>query len=89
MKHVSIRVYGKVQGVFFRASTKEQADELGIQGSVRNEVDGSVAIEAQGDDETVDRFVEWCQRGPRLATVTRCEVTPGEFQDFKGFSVVR
>lgn len=89
MKHVSIRVHGKVQGVFFRASTKEKADGLGIQGSVRNENDGSVAIEAEGDDESVDEFIEWCQSGPRLATVARCEVTPGEFQDLKGFSVVR
>ncbi len=89
MKHVSIRVYGKVQGVFFRASTKETADELGINGSVRNEHDGSVSIEAEGDDETLDKFIEWCKKGPRLASVHRCDVMEGEFRGFRGFVVVR
>lgn len=89
MKHVSIRIYGKVQGVFFRASTKEKADELGIHGTVRNENDGSVAIEAEGGEETVGKFIEWCQKGPRLAVVNRCEVTEGELRYFKGFSILR
>jgi len=89
MKHVSIRIYGKVQGVFFRVSTKEKADELGIHGTVRNENDGSVAIEAEGGDETVGKFIEWCQKGPRLAVVKRCEVTERELRYFKGFFIVR
>ena len=89
MKHVSIRIYGKVQGVFFRASTKEKADALGIHGSVSNENDGSVAIEAEGGDETIAKFIEWCQKGPRLAIVKRCEVNEGELRYFKGFSILR
>ena len=89
MKHVSIRVYGKVQGVFFRASTKEKAHELSIHGSVRNEDDGSVAIEAEGDDEAIGEFLEWCKKGPKLAVVLRCEVREGEFQHLNGFSVER
>ena len=89
MKHVSIRIYGKVQGVFFRASTKEKADELGIHGSVSNENDGSVAIEAEGNDEILGKFIEWCQKGTRLAIVKRCEVNEGELRYFKGFSILR
>ena len=49
-KHLSIRVTGKVQGVFFRASTREEAQRLGLCGWVRNEADGSVRIEAEGDE---------------------------------------
>jgi acylphosphatase len=89
MKHVSIRIYGRVQGVFFRASTKELAEELAIHGSVRNERDGSVAIEAEGADQAIDNFVEWCKKGPKLATVERCEVRDGEVQNLRGFSVLR
>jgi acylphosphatase len=89
MRHVSIRVYGKVQGVFFRASTKEKANELTINGCVGNEDDGSVAIEAEGDDVAIDKFLEWCKKGPRLAVVTRCEVKEAEIQNFKGFFISR
>ena len=53
MKHLSIRVSGKVQGVFFRASTKDRADELHIKGTVGNNADGSVSIEAEGEDENL------------------------------------
>lgn len=89
MKHVSIRVYGRVQGVFFRASTKEMAEELAICGSVKNERDGSVAIEAEGDVEAIGNFIEWCRSGPRLARVDRCEVAEGEVQNIRGFSIAR
>ena len=89
MKHVSIRVYGRVQGVFFRASTKEMAEELNIHGNVRNERDGSVAIEAEGDEAAVRKFIEWCRNGPKLASVDRCKVEEGEVQNLKGFSISR
>lgn len=69
MKAVSIRVSGKVQGVFFRASTKNEADRLGIQGMVRNEPDGSVYIEAEGEEKSLAQFVEWCRKGPTKAIV--------------------
>jgi acylphosphatase len=52
MNHVSIRISGKVQGVFFRASTKGKAEQYGINGFVRNEKDGSVYIEAEGRRKT-------------------------------------
>lgn len=89
MKHVSIRIYGRVQGVFFRASTKEKAQELDIHGNVRNEHDGSVAIEAEGEDNAIGKFIEWCCKGPQLARVDRCDVTEGTVQHMKGFSIAR
>jgi len=89
MKHVSIHVAGKVQGVFFRASTKEKADELGIKGTVRNNIDGSVSIEAEGEEEDLDLFIEWCKHGPKFAHVGHCEVSKKQIQHFKVFSIER
>lgn len=89
MKHVSIHVAGKVQGVFFRASTKEKADELGIKGTVRNNIDGSVSIEAEGEEEDLDLFIEWCKHGPKFAHVEHCEVSEKQIQHFKVFSIER
>ncbi len=72
MKHVNIRVSGKVQGVFFRASTKEQADQLGVKGFARNEPNGDVYIEAEGEEDKLNLFLEWCARGPSKARVENC-----------------
>jgi acylphosphatase len=89
MKHLSIHVFGSVQGVFFRASTKEKAEALNIKGNVRNNADGSVSIEAEGEDENLRQFVEWCKQGPKLAQVERCEVKDTGIRNFKNFSIER
>ncbi|HTJ48055.1 MAG TPA: acylphosphatase [Cyclobacteriaceae bacterium] len=88
-KHLSIRVAGKVQGVYFRASTKEKADELGIVGIVRNERDGSVYIEAEAEEEILKSFVAWCQQGPRAARVDLCDIKESELKGYTQFSVNR
>ena len=87
VKHVSIKISGRVQGVFFRASTKEQADTLGVKGFVRNEPDGSVYIEAESDEMTLTMFLTWCRKGPPQAQVERVLVQPGEWQAFKHFVI--
>ena len=89
MKHVSIYVKGKVQGVFFRASTKEKADALGVKGTIQNNADGSVTIEAEGEDQHLEQFVSWCRTGPRLARVDLCEVKEESLKDYINFSIVR
>ena len=89
MKHVSIHVAGRVQGVFFRASTLEKATEFKIKGTVRNNRDGSVSINAEGEEEALRQFVEWCKVGPRLAHVTQCEIKEEPLQNFKTFSIER
>ena len=89
MKHVSIHVVGMVQGVFFRASTKEKADEFSIKGTVRNNVDGSVSIEAEGEGENLELFIGWCKHGPKFANVDRCEVSEKPLQHFKNFAIER
>ena len=69
MKAVKISVKGKVQGVFFRASTKKKAQALSITGWCRNEADGSVLIYAEGSEVEIDLFIDWCHEGPELAKV--------------------
>ena len=64
---------GKVQGVYFRQSTREQALKLGLKGFVMNLDDGSVYIEAEGEEASLRQLSVWCERGPVLASVTGVE----------------
>ncbi|WP_208558624.1 acylphosphatase [Marinilactibacillus kalidii] len=64
---VSIHIYGNVQGVGFRFTTKQAADEIGITGIVRNESDGSVYAEAIGTPDQIDQFIEVLKKGPSPA----------------------
>jgi acylphosphatase len=89
VKRLDIRVIGRVQGVFFRASTQEAARRLGIQGTVRNEPDGSVFIEAEGPAEALEVFVAWCRRGPPGARVVDLEIREGEPANLSGFEITR
>ncbi|MEM4273983.1 MAG: acylphosphatase [Candidatus Caldarchaeum sp.] len=87
---VRVRVYGRVQGVWFRSSMKEKADELGLDGWVRNLDDGSVEAVIAGDEEKVNKLVEWCRVGPPLAKVEKVMVEKiAEPPDLRGFSIVR
>jgi acylphosphatase len=88
-KHFSIQVSGKVQGVFFRASTQEKAREFSVKGFVRNEPDGSVFIEAEGTAENLEKFISWCRQGPRSAKVINCEIKPGEVKGYSTFVIER
>lgn len=76
-----VRVYGIVQGVFFRANTKRVADSLGLSGYVRNMPDGSVEAVFEGDKDSVEKAIEWCRKGPPLAVVEKVEV---EWEPYKG-----
>jgi acylphosphatase len=64
VRKVRMNVQGRVQGVGFRYTTKMTADQLGIFGTVKNEEDGSVTIEAMGDDETVEEFISKIKDSP-------------------------
>ncbi len=88
-KHYNITVAGRVQGVFFRASTKTSADHLGIKGFVKNLPDGTVYIEAEGEEETLKQFVEWCSQGPKAARVEACDVEESSMQEFTRFEILR
>ena len=69
-----IIIKGKVQGVFFRVSAKEKADELGITGEVRNLPDGRVEVVACGDEARVQQLIAWCHKGPPRAKVEKVMV---------------
>ena len=84
-----IHVIGRVQGVSFRASTKTKADELNIKGLVRNETDGSVFIEAEGETEVMTRFIAWCKEGPPRAVVQHVDVRETDVTGFTEFTVQR
>jgi acylphosphatase len=86
MKRISLRITGKVQGVFFRATTKDRADQLGLAGFVRNEPDGSVFAEAEGEADSLERFAAWCRQGPprsRVLTLVMEELEPKGYVGFK------
>lgn len=88
-KHISIKVSGRVQGVYYRASTHEEAQRLGLKGFVKNEPDGSVYIEAEGDDAVLNALVAWCKQGPPAADVTNVEIEEGTWKGFTEFAVKR
>ena len=85
--HRAIRVHGRVQGVSFRAAARAEARRLGLAGFARNQPDGSVAIEVEGDEAAVDAFVAWCRVGPPAARVERIEVAVAAPKGYNGFAV--
>ena len=68
-------VAGRVQGVWFRESCRQQADARGVSGWVRNRNDGRVEAVFEGAESDVAQLVAWCRTGPRAAVVTSVEVT--------------
>ena len=87
MKAISIAITGKVQGVYYRASTVDKAKELGINGTVQNLPDGSVFIIAEGDETTLDIFTNWCKKGPILARVKAIKVTELNLKGYTDFVI--
>ncbi len=80
-------IEGRVQGVFFRDSTRKEAIELGLCGWVKNRFDGSVEVVAEGPKEKVETLIAWCHHGPPIARVTKVheirEDYTGEFDSFR------
>lgn len=88
-KHYNINVSGRVQGVGFRYSAMSAANENGISGFVRNEPDGSVYMEAEGNQDDLDRFLQWCYRGPGFGRVDRVVFNEAPVRNFEGFDIKR
>jgi acylphosphatase len=80
-------VHGRVQGVFFRDSTRQRAHAAGVAGWVANRPDGTVEAVLEGDADAVEALVRWLQEGPRGADVERVEVEDGEPEGLTGFDV--
>lgn len=87
MQRLHLKIYGRVQGIFFRSSTEEKAKELELTGWVKNVNDGTVEVLAEGNQENLKKMLEWCKVGPRLAQVEKIaedwqDITKKEFSDF-------
>ena len=83
----SIKVSGKVQNVGFRFYTRKTAIGMGIQGFVKNMRDGSVYIEAEGEQDAMQAFILWCKEGPEWAGVKELSVQEKPFEGFEGFDI--
>jgi acylphosphatase len=87
-KRVIIKVYGSVQGVFFRASVFGKAQELLLTGWVCNEPDGAVKAVAEGEEEKLKQLIQYCQSGPEFANVQKLKVKWEEANgEFNGFMI--
>jgi acylphosphatase len=87
MRCVILLITGKVQGVSFRDYAKKKARELGLAGFVRNEPDGSVRVEAEGEEKDVEEFIRWCREGSPEAEAADVKITRQPLHDFQGFEI--
>ena len=89
MRSVRILISGKVQGVFFRKYTCDEALRLGLRGYVKNLPDGRVQVEVSGEPDAVEALISWCKTGPPRARVTDVQVTGSEPADVSTFVIRR
>ncbi|HTZ42082.1 MAG TPA: acylphosphatase [Candidatus Omnitrophota bacterium] len=87
-KSVRLYVKGVVQGVFFRAFLKENAEKLDVNGFTRNLEDGRIEIRLEGDPDKVNQMIELSKKGPKFSQIKEVEVIPEKFQDLRGFKVL-
>lgn len=87
IQHLNISVFGRVQGVGFRYHTKQIANQLGLKGFVKNQLDGSVYIEVEGKPDIINEFIAWCRKGPGFSNVENLIFQEGEIKNFKFFEV--
>jgi len=85
-KAVILNIYGRVQGVGFRFYTHKKANELNILGFVKNQTDGSVYVEAEGDEDHLEQFIYWCEAGPSWARVTKVDRQNIPVTGYDGFT---
>jgi acylphosphatase len=89
MPTIHLVIKGEVQGVFFRATAKKVADELGIKGWIKNTDDGDVEAIVTGDEKQIDKFINWCKEGPEKAEVEDVTVTQEKETFFTDFEIIR
>lgn len=89
-KRIDARIHGKVQGVFYRANTREKAQGLGLDGWVKNLPDGTVRLVAEGPRADLEALVDWTHEGSPAARVDEVDVDWDEATgEFSGFHIER
>lgn len=89
MRRVKLTVNGDVQGVSYRYFAKTEAKKLGLMGWARNEVDGTVGLVIEGNDQAVEGFIKWAREGSPMAEVEHVEVSEEKYVgEFKKFEVL-
>jgi len=87
-KQIFLKIYGRVQMVMFRDSARRQAKKLELTGWVMNKSDGTVELVAEGKEENLKQFINWCYNGPILAKVQKIDIIWEEATDkFKKFDI--
>ena len=89
MKCLQIVIRGKVQGVWFRVSTRNKAQELGVCGIVKNQADGSVYMEVEGDEAILKDFIVWCYEGSEFSRVDTVDILEIDKKGFTEFKIMR
>jgi acylphosphatase len=87
MKCVHIHVYGRVQHTGFRFFAMQMAYQHGIRGYIQNKKDGSLYIEAEGEEEQLNGFLEWCKKGPMGSKVEEVTTDEGEIKNYTSFDI--
>lgn len=87
MKHVNITVYGQVQGVYFREMVRQTAGDYDLNGFVKNQGNGSVYIEVEGESWKIDKLIEKCRQGTEQSNVEQVTSSEGSMQNFSSFNV--
>lgn len=87
MERLHLIIHGRVQGVFFRHHSRQEAARLGLAGWVRNRPDGTVEAVAEGERSALEQFLAWCRQGPPMASVDRVDAdwagADGEARPFR------
>ncbi len=86
-KQIILIIHGRVQGIFFRDSTRRKARKLDLTGWVSNQSDGTVKVVAEGEEEKLKKLIKWCYNGPVLARVDKIDINwreaAGQFKKFE------
>ena len=87
-KSVRLYITGTIQGIFFRAFIKENAERLNVKGFTRNLEDKRIEVFIEGDSEQVNKMIELCKKGPKHSQIKKVEIKKEHFQGFRNFKVL-
>lgn len=88
-KSLKITVSGRVQGVSFRTTARRKALNLGLNGFVQNQSDGTVLLQVEGDSDNLDKFIDWCHEGSYHSRVKDCHVQEAPMQEHYDFKIIQ